>query len=208
MGMLELRSRSWRRAVRGILATVIAVTAATSLGASASACSGPYVSAVEAIEKAARIALVRTAAVDGDPTFPDGYDFVVEESYRGAFGPVIQVPAPQYHACGDRIVAAPGDRLVIFFDVPAWDGQPPMNPFWRIGPGGALAPDGIDAEMMSWATIDELRAALAGGGTVGETAVATSPGTLDGAPSVLPVLALVLAAVALVFGGVAVRARR
>ena len=83
MDRMDLRRRSWRRAARTIIATVIAVAGATSIGGSASACSGPYVTALEAIEKAVGIALVRVAAVRGDAEFPQAYDFVVEEAYRG-----------------------------------------------------------------------------------------------------------------------------
>src|SRR5688500_7365595 len=102
MNRTVLRRRSWRRAARSIVATVFALAGATSLGGTADACSGPFVTAVEAIEKADRVALVRTAAVHGDAQSPDGYDFVVEEAYRGSLQPIIQVASPQYHACGDR----------------------------------------------------------------------------------------------------------
>ena len=48
---IEIRSRSFRRAVRGVLATVIAVTAATTLGGTASASDDRHVARFEAIEQ-------------------------------------------------------------------------------------------------------------------------------------------------------------
>jgi hypothetical protein len=196
MDPMDLRRRSWRRAARTIIATVIAVAGATSIGGSASACSGPFVTALEAIEKAEGIALVRVAAVRGDAEFPQAYDFVVEEAYRGSLPPIVEVAAPQYHACGDRIVAATGDRLVIFFDVEAFTGQPPMNPYWRVGPGDALAAEGIDPGAVGWQTLDQLRGALTGEGRV-EVIVHQHP---TPEPSLIPVLGLLVAAGVIVFG--------
>jgi hypothetical protein len=196
MNRTVLRRRSWRRAARGIVATVFALAGAASLGGTADACSAPFLTAVEATAKAERVALVRTAPVHCDPQSPDGYDFVVEESYRGSLPPIVQVAAPQYHACGDRIIAASGDRLVIFFDVEAFTGQPPMNPFWRVGPGDALEPEGIDAEAVPWRTLDQLRGALTGEGDV-EVLVNEHP---TPQPSLIPVLGLLAGAAVIVFG--------
>ena len=200
MNATELRRRSLRRAARAIAATVFAVAGATWTGGTASACSGPFVTAVEAIEAAPRIALVTTVAARGDAEFPDAYDFAVEEAYRGAFPPLLQVDAPQYHACGDRIVAAPGDRLVIFFDVPAFSGQPPMNPYWRVDRDGALAAEGIDDAAVPWRTLADLRAAFAGEeGAVAGVGVTTNSDPLPD-PWFVPVVALVVAAGVVVFG--------
>jgi hypothetical protein len=59
---IELRSRSFRRAVRGVLATVIAVTAATTLGGAASASDDRHAAPFEAIERGPGAAIPRLPA--------------------------------------------------------------------------------------------------------------------------------------------------
>jgi hypothetical protein len=59
---IELRSRSFRRAVRGVVATVIAVTAATTLGEAASAADDRHVAPFEAIAQTAGAAILQPRA--------------------------------------------------------------------------------------------------------------------------------------------------
>lgn len=195
MSRQDLRRRSWRRAARTIAATVIAVVGAGTIGGTASACDGPLLTAREAFQTADRIALVRVAAIRGDPALPDGYDLVLEEAYRGSLPPVLQIAAPQYHACGDRIVAAPGERLVILFGVEAFEDQPPLSPFWRVGPDEVLSADGIDARELGWTSLDQLRAGLTGAGGEGPLNESRPP-----EPSLGILLGLLVAAGVTVFG--------
>jgi hypothetical protein len=177
---------------------LILVAAAALAPRSAIACSGPAVTVAEAVDKASAIALVRTAAVQGNPDSPDGYAFVVEEAFLGHVPGRLDIEAPQWHACGDRIVAAVGDRLVIAFEVDAFVGQPPMNPYWRVLPDGTLRPDGIDASAVGWTTLDELRAGL--GDADGSILGAASPEPATG-PSLLIVIGGLVLAVAVLFLG-------
>lgn len=174
----------------------------------AAACSGPLVTVGEAQQMAPTIALVRTAVVLGPPAFPEGYDFIIEETFRGKLDASIRVQAPQWHACGDRISATVGDRFVIAFDVPAFVGQPAMNPYWRVAADGTLSPEGIDASAVGWSTVAELRAGLGGG----DGSVAVLEREEPGGPSDLPMALALLAALGAigigVFGGLLLVARR
>lgn len=152
--------RTARRAMSLVGSGLVLVAAATLAPRTANACSGPAVTVAEAVDKASAIALVRTAAVQGNPDSPDGYAFEVEEAFLGRVPGRLEVEAPQWHACGDRIFAMVGDRLVIAFEVDAFVGQPKMNPYWHVLPDGTLSPDGIDASAVGWTTLNDLRAGL------------------------------------------------
>ncbi len=158
------RQLGWSAGVLAVLGIAAMVAPPVADG-----CSGPLVTVEEARADASAILLVRTAIVRGDPNLPSGYAFVVEEAFRGDVPALIEVEAPQFHACGDRISAAVGDRLVVAFEVHAFVGQPPMNPYWRVLPDGRLNPEGIDATAVVWQTLDDLRTGLGGpGGTISQ----------------------------------------
>jgi hypothetical protein len=187
------------RSVALVLGSILVLAAVAALAPrTANACSGPMVTANEAIDKAGAIVLVRTAAIQGDPESPDGYAFVVEEAFLGRVPARLDIEAPPFHACGDRIFARVGDRLVIAFDVEAFVGQPPMNPYWLVLPDGTLSPDGIDASAVPWTTLDDLRAGLADadGSIIGEE----RPDAEEG-PSALVIVGGLALAVAVLFLG-------
>ena len=199
-------SRSARRAIRYVGSFLVLVGAATLAPRTVDACSGPAVTVEEAIDKASTIVLVLTAAVQGDPDSPDGYVFEVEEAFLGRVPDRLALEAPQWHACGDRIVAAMGERLVIAFEVEAFVGQPPMNPYWRVLPDGALSAEGIDASGVVWTTLDDLRGGLADadGSIIGEDRPEANQG-----PSLLIVVGgLVLAVAGLFLGATFLASRR
>ncbi|OGO53323.1 MAG: hypothetical protein A2V84_07675 [Chloroflexi bacterium RBG_16_70_13] len=172
----------------------------------ANACTGPLVTLEAAADSASAIALVRIAAVQGDQESPDGYAFVVEEAFLGRVPARLDIAAPQFHACGDRIFARVGDRLVIAFDVDAFAGQPPLNPYWRVRPDDTLSAEGIDASGVDWTTLDDLRAGLADadGSIIGEERSEANQG-----PSLLVVVGgLVLAVAGMFLGATFLASRR
>ena len=186
----------------------LAVLAATAALAprSAAACSGPLVTVAEAVDEASAIVLVRTAAVRGDPESPDGYAFEVEEAFLGRVPARLEIEAPPWYVCGDRIYAATGDRLVIAFDVEAFAGQPPLSPYWRVLADGTLSPDGIDASAVPWTTLEDLRAGLADldGAIIGDE----EPATDQGLPAWAIAGGLLLAIVSLFLLATALAGRR
>jgi len=195
-----------RRPMRLVGSVLVLVGAATLAPRSADACSGPAVTVEEAVDKASAIVLVRTAAVQGDPDSPDGYVFEVEEAFLGRVPDRLAIEAPQWHACGDRIFAAMGERLVIAFDVDAFVGQPPMNPYWRVRPDGTLSSEGIDDSGVDWTTLDDLRGGLADadGSIIGEERSEAN----QGVSMLIVVGGLVLAVVGMFLGATFLASRR
>jgi len=81
------------------------------------------------------IGLVRVTDIAGDPDAPDRYRLTVDEVWRGALAPVLEIEPPVVGACGDLLIAGRGERLMLALDVRAFDAAQPMAAYWAVRRG-------------------------------------------------------------------------
>ena len=100
-----------------LILAVVLVVAAPEMANGCSVARFPYLS--EAVASADRVLVVRIVDLSGDRTTRADTSGASSGSSAAAAPPVMRVAAPMTTACGDRLQARIGDRVLIAFGVTA-----------------------------------------------------------------------------------------
>lgn len=129
---------------RGLLTSLVlsllAVIPRLAAPSAAAACSSAPIPFDRVLASAGPVLVVRVVGIRGPADSPDGLTLAIEEAWRGTAPPVLDLEPPVATACGDRVWARVGERLILALDVPAFDGLPPLAAYWAVLDDGMLEP--------------------------------------------------------------------
>ena len=202
-----------RRSVRTgpVLAAAFAWLA-SSMPASAAACSGSPVSFEQIRTGAERIVIASIVDVDKVDGVSHRVTLRVERLLRGVSGPDVILEPPTYMGCGGQMNEPVGARLVVATGPHYFSASPPeeMHPYWLVLAGDKVVPAGVDDPDPDHTRLDglieEFGALPAAAEPQAPIDPITEPELSPGMPLAI-VVATLLAVVAL-FGAVAIAARR
>ena len=186
------------RIARGAIALAAMLLLAAVGAPLAHACSGSPIPFERAVAHPGSIGLMRVLDVARNPQAPDRYRLAVDEVWRGGLPPVLEIEAPVVHACGDRLFAARGDRLVLALNVNAFDDGDPMAAYWLIDAAGKIGFTAVE-ERPDVTTLAALRTVLAPDGAVLPDDGSGAPTTSE--DTAVPLVVALLVIASCVLGG-------
>lgn len=124
------------------------------------------------------IALLGVADVDGDPSYPLGYELRLERTIKGSVPGALELPAPLVSLCGDRLAVKVNSRVLLAFDVTVADQV--ITPSWEFDDRGEVTIGSGPDEPGD--TLESVIGRL----SRPEASVSTDPGTESSESSFLP----------------------
>ena len=119
---------------------LLATAALLAASASTMACSPAPIPFDRVLASAGPVLVVRVLGIRGPVDSPDALTLAVDDVWRGTAPPVFDIEPPVATACGDRVWARVGERLVLALDVAAFEGSPPLTAFWEVLDDDTLEP--------------------------------------------------------------------